>query len=76
VWVVDDDLVPRRQSVETGLRERGVVEIIDGLTSGVRIVSAGTHKIIEGKPVKISDRPIAGSVGSSPQGGALMGEGT
>jgi membrane fusion protein (multidrug efflux system) len=76
VWVVDDDLTARRQPVETGLRERGVVEVVKGLEPGMRIVSAGTHKVMEGKKVEISETPLLGSVTPAPQGGALLGEGT
>lgn len=76
VWIVGDDRIPRRQPIQTGLRERGVVEVVEGLRPGERIVSAGVHKVMEGKPVEISENPLAGSVGSAPQGGALLGEGT
>lgn len=76
VWKVDDDDRVFRQPVEIGVRERGVVEIVQGLPAGTRIVSAGTHKVSEGMKVEISTQPLVERARTSPPEGALIGEGT
>ena len=76
VWAVDDELRVSRLPVTVGLRERGVVEIVDGLPAGTRIVTAGIHKISEGKEVQISDTPVVGRARNTAAEGALIGEGT
>lgn len=76
VWKVDDEDRIARLPVEIGLRERGIVEIVQGLPPGTRIVSAGTHKVSEGIQVEISTDPLVGRALSTPSEGALIGEGT
>jgi membrane fusion protein (multidrug efflux system) len=76
VWVIDADRVAARHPIEIGLRERGVVEVVQGLTEGVEIVTAGTHKVVEGKPVEISDSPLLGRARRDEPEGSLIGEGT
>jgi membrane fusion protein (multidrug efflux system) len=51
VWRIDDEQIATRIPVETGLRREGRVEISLGLRPGDRIVTAGTHKVQEGKRV-------------------------
>jgi membrane fusion protein (multidrug efflux system) len=76
VWKIDDDNRATRVPVEIGLRERGVVEVVQGLPAGTRIVTAGSHKVSEGKEVKIADRPLLERARRTPPEGALIGEGT
>jgi membrane fusion protein (multidrug efflux system) len=76
VWKVDDEDRIARLPVEIGLRERGIVEIVQGLPPGTRIVSAGTHKVSEGIHVEVSTDPLVGRALSTPPEGALIGEGT
>jgi membrane fusion protein (multidrug efflux system) len=76
VWVLDAERLPARRPIEVGLRERGVVEVVQGLTEGVEIVTAGTHKVVEGKPVEVSESPLVGRARSDEPEGSLIGEGT
>jgi membrane fusion protein (multidrug efflux system) len=76
VWVIEDDLSASRRPIETGLRERGVVEVVEGLAPGLRIVSAGTHKVVEGDKVRISEEPLGRVSEAPPPEGSLLGEGT
>ena len=76
VWVIDASREASRRPIEIGLRERGVVEVLQGLQEGVEIVTAGTHKVIEGKPVEISDNPLVGRARGDRPEGSLIGEGT
>jgi membrane fusion protein (multidrug efflux system) len=76
VWKVDDDDRVARLPVEIGVRERGIVEILQGLPAGTRIVSAGTHKVSEGMRVEISTEPLVERARTTPPEGALIGEGT
>ena len=72
---VDEDRVSRLP-IEIGLRERGIVEVTQGLAPGTRIVSAGTHKVSEGVQIEISTDPLIERATSTPPEGALIGEGT
>ena len=76
VWKVDDDDRVSRLPVEIGVRERGVVEIVQGLPPGTRVVSAGTHKVSEGMQVEVSTEPLVERARTTPPEGALIGEGT
>jgi membrane fusion protein (multidrug efflux system) len=76
VWGVDDEDRVARLPIEIGLRERGIVEVTQGLKPGTRIVSAGTHKVSEGMHVEISTDPLVERATSTPPEGALIGEGT
>jgi membrane fusion protein (multidrug efflux system) len=76
LWKVDDEDRIARLPVEIGLRERGIVEVVQGLSPGTRIVSAGTHKVSEGIQVEVSTDPLVGRALSTPPEGALIGEGT
>jgi membrane fusion protein (multidrug efflux system) len=76
VWKVDDEQRVSRLPVEIGLRERGIVEVVQGLPPGTRVVSAGTHKVSEGSRVEISSDPLVERARSTPPEGALIGEGT
>jgi membrane fusion protein (multidrug efflux system) len=76
VWKVDDQDRVSRQPIQIGLRERGIVEVVQGLQPGTRVVSAGTHKVSEGMHVEISKEPLVQGAVSTPPEGALIGEGT
>jgi membrane fusion protein (multidrug efflux system) len=76
VWKVDAEDRVTRLPIQIGLRERGIVEVVQGLPPGTRIVSAGTHKVSEGAQVEISNEPLVGRVISTPPEGSLIGEGT
>jgi membrane fusion protein (multidrug efflux system) len=76
VWVIDENNEASRRPIETDLRERGIVEVVQGLSPGTRIVTAGTHKVVEGKVVKIAEKPLVGRASGTPPEGSLIGEGT
>ena len=76
VWVIDENDEASRRPIETDLRERGIVEVVEGLSPGTRIVTAGTHKVVEVKVVKIAEKPLVGRASGTPPEGSLIGEGT
>jgi multidrug efflux pump subunit AcrA (membrane-fusion protein) len=76
VWKVDDEQKVSRQPIEIGLRERGIVEVVQGLAPGTTIVSAGTHKVAEGVQIEPSTDPLVGRAVNTPREGVLIGEGT
>ena len=55
VWRIGAEDKAERVVVELGGRESGRVEIVSGVVAGDRIVTAGTHKVHAGSPV----RPVA-----------------
>ncbi len=52
VYRVKDDASVERADVKTGTRHAGVVEIIEGVKAGERIVVDGTGKLRPGQPVR------------------------
>jgi membrane fusion protein (multidrug efflux system) len=52
VYVVEDGTAHRRD-VEIGVREPGIVEILDGVTVGQRVVSKGHMNLSDGVPVSL-----------------------
>jgi membrane fusion protein (multidrug efflux system) len=54
VWRVSTDDTAERVPVETGVRQRGRVEIVSGLSPGDRVVSAGTNKVAAGIHVRMA----------------------
>jgi len=57
VWRVNEEEQAERAPVQVGLRKAGQVEIELGLQPGDRVVSAGTHKVSEGRPVRVAPAP-------------------
>lgn len=53
VWIIKDGAVSLRQ-VKVGLVRDGQIEIVEGLTEGEVVVTAGVHKLSEGKKVRVS----------------------
>jgi RND family efflux transporter MFP subunit len=54
VWVVDDDnRVHRRRVTLGGLMGSSDVVVLDGVTAGERVVSAGVYKLVDGERVKV-----------------------
>jgi membrane fusion protein (multidrug efflux system) len=76
VWLVDADRRVSRRPIEIGLRERGIVEVIQGLQPGAEVITAGTHKVSEGERVRIAETPLVGRARQTPPEGAIIGEGT
>ncbi len=76
LWRVDEDDRASRLPIEIGLRERGVVEVIQGLSPGTRIVSAGIHKVDEGDSIRVAETPLVGRTRGTTPEGSLIGEGS
>jgi membrane fusion protein (multidrug efflux system) len=62
VWRIGAEDKAERVAVELGGREAGRVEIVSGLAAGDRVVTAGTHKVHAGAPVK----PVAVAAPETP----------
>lgn len=76
VWRLDEENVASRAPIDTGLRKNGRVEVTMGLRPGDTIVTAGTHKVSEGKQVLVGGpAPSGQALREVPEGGRA-GEGT
>ncbi|MEN6412458.1 MAG: efflux RND transporter periplasmic adaptor subunit [Veillonellales bacterium] len=53
VWIVSDNILTLRP-IQTGSFGNGTIQVLAGLQTGDRIVSAGVHKLEEGQRVKIA----------------------
>lgn len=60
VYVVGDNQVVEKRTVQIGRRRPGEVEIISGLSAGERVIVDGTQKAREGQPVEILVREETG----------------
>ncbi len=58
-WRIGDDNQVHWQPLQTGYREQGWVEVLDGLAVGDRVVTLGRHSLKEGAKVQVID-PLAG----------------
>ena len=65
VFVVGPENRLKRTPVKTGVRERGMLEIPEGLRPGQKVVSEGVVKVSDGMTVR-----LAGAVGATPPGRA------
>lgn len=63
VFVVGKDGKVKRTPVRIGVRQGGLVEIVEGLNSGARVVTEGVVKLSDGMPVRLASakdaKPIA-----------------
>ncbi|MDO5624624.1 MAG: efflux RND transporter periplasmic adaptor subunit [Pseudomonadota bacterium] len=60
----------QRVAVQTGVRQAGMVEVVQGLANGDRVVTAGHQRIQrDGVPVRLAD--VAGDGAATPSGAAL-----
>jgi membrane fusion protein (multidrug efflux system) len=57
VWRIGADGTAERVPVELGQRRDGRVEVRSGLAPGDRVVSAGTNKVVPGRPVQVAGAP-------------------
>lgn len=79
VWRVDERGFASRVPVELGIRQGAKVEILSGVSSGDRIVSAGTHKVAEGAVLRraeavVADADVPGSEVTAGTSGATAGD--
>ena len=55
VWRLDQGGAAERVPVATGIRLPGRIEVTSGLSTGDRVVTAGTHKVSPGAPLRVAD---------------------
>jgi multidrug efflux pump subunit AcrA (membrane-fusion protein) len=55
VFVADDTNIVRRRTITLGIENETLIEVLDGLEIGDRIVSAGQNFLSDGDPVRIVD---------------------
>ena len=60
VMLVGPDQTARRQRVQTGLRQQGLVQVL-GLPADARVVSTGTGFVKDGERVHVSSQPVQGA---------------
>lgn len=72
VYVVKPDSTVSKTAVRTGTRDSAVVEVLEGLDAGSRVVSAGHQKLFEGAKVMpvASLEAMSQRFGGAPGGGA------
>jgi membrane fusion protein (multidrug efflux system) len=74
VYVISDDAIARRRTVELGVRRPGTVEILAGLVEGEEIVIEGAIRLNDGSPVKrknalnLADEGDVAAAGTDPTG--------
>ena len=54
VFVIDGDVVHQREVI-IGERKPGIVQIVDGLSEGERIVTEGTLRVQQNSKVRVLD---------------------
>ncbi|MFP4032367.1 MAG: efflux RND transporter periplasmic adaptor subunit [Desulfococcaceae bacterium] len=59
VLAVDAADTVERRAIETGRREPGLVEVLDGLSPGDRVIVEGTNRVRPGATVAVVDAPDA-----------------
>jgi membrane fusion protein (multidrug efflux system) len=55
VWRLDSGGNAEHVAVETGIRIDGRIEVTSGLRAGDRVVTAGTHKVVPGAPLRVAE---------------------
>ncbi|MGH7341390.1 MAG: efflux RND transporter periplasmic adaptor subunit, partial [Candidatus Rokuibacteriota bacterium] len=55
VWRLDQAGAAERVAVVTGIRLPGRIEVTSGLRAGDRVVTAGTHKVSPGAPLRVAE---------------------
>jgi len=67
VFTVDDENIARRVEVELGRRRPGLVEVINGVVPGQRVVTQGTVQVRPGQPVRILNQSSAVPILAAPE---------
>jgi len=75
VWRVREE-VAERVPIEIGLRKGGRVEVTLGLSPGDTIVTAGTHKVIEGRKLRAAAPAKSDQARGEPRASAAQGSGS
>lgn len=58
VWLLDETDTARLTRIETGLRQRGLVEVTRGVAAGARVVSIGAGFVKDGERVRVAADPV------------------
>ena len=66
VWRLDEAGAAQHVAVETGVRIGGRIQITSGLRPGDRVVTAGTHKLSPGAPIRVAETTDAGAKTATP----------
>jgi len=66
VWRLDEAGAAQHVAVETGIRIGGRIQITSGLKPGDRVVTAGTHKLSPGAPIRVAETTDAGTKTATP----------
>ena len=53
VYTVDGEGKADLQAVSMGIQDLDQVEILDGLSAGMQVITTGKHKLVDGTPVRI-----------------------
>ena len=66
VYVLGGDNAVHRREVEIGRRRPGMVEVVNGLKAGDKVISQGTLDIRDGDKVEVvsQEKPLVGDVGT------------
>jgi membrane fusion protein (multidrug efflux system) len=66
----DGKAVAKSQVVRLGLRQPGMVEVVEGLAAGDRVVTAGVLKIGDGSPIQVVPPPGNAPAGTGDDAGS------
>ncbi len=76
VFMVDNAQTARFREVQTGLQDNDRIEILDGLSDGERVVTAGSLALRDGDRVQLTGDPGGkGGKGGRAGGQGAKGEG-
>ena len=59
VFVINDEGNASRRSIQLGFEQKGLVEVVDGLTKGETVVTAGKGSLSEGTRVEVVGKDLA-----------------
>ena len=59
VFVIDEDGNARRRDIQLGFEDKGLIEVLEGLTKGETVVTAGKGSLSDGTRVEIVARDLA-----------------
>lgn len=58
VFVINDEGNTNRRAIQLGFENDGLIEVVDGLTTGETVVTAGKGSLSEGSRVEVVDRNL------------------
>jgi membrane fusion protein, multidrug efflux system len=57
VFIINDKKIAQRQSIQTGLSNDKLVEVVSGLNAGEQVVTVGQFRLQDGDPVDVVTQP-------------------